>query len=331
VMALSLAAPCFLGLVYRLFDLRFGRAEWAATAWFAFAAGMAAVLPLGMLAQFNRYIDSTVVVGLLAVVARTTHVALTVRGGGTHRGLLMLGTTAFAGTLVYDALSEYDWVPVAHVIPGVSCVFWLGFLLFVVSVGIATAGKWALTEVTALTDPLTGLSRRHVLEDALRREAERLRRTGGSVSVVLIDLDFFKRVNDTHGHRVGDQVLARVGRLLRHSARNIDLAARMGGEEFGVLLFDTGLDGATAFTDRFRMNLSELEVATPNGQIVRVTASCGIAVAADLVNAEELMESADRVLYQAKNAGRDRRAEIVLSLPAQRATPSSAQGDRRRG
>ncbi|HET6765013.1 MAG TPA: 7TM diverse intracellular signaling domain-containing protein, partial [Longimicrobiaceae bacterium] len=151
VMALSLVAPCFLALIYRLFDLRFGRAEWAATAWFALAAVMAVVLPLGTLAQFNRYIDSTAVVGLLAVVARTTRVTLTSRGG-THRGLLMLGTTGFVGTLVYDALSEYGWVPVARVIPGVTCVFWLGFLLFVMAVGIATAGKWALTEVTALTD-----------------------------------------------------------------------------------------------------------------------------------------------------------------------------------
>jgi diguanylate cyclase (GGDEF)-like protein len=328
VMALSLAAPAFLALVYRLFDLRFGRAEWAATAWFGFAAAAAAVLPLGTLAQFNRYIDSTTVIGLLAVVARTSRVVLTTRRG-THTGLLMLGTVAFVGTLVYDAASEYDWVPVAHVLPGVSCVFWLGFLLFVVSVGIATAGKWALTEVTALTDPLTGLARRHVLEDALRREAERLRRTGGSVAVVMIDLDHFKQVNDTWGHRTGDLVLARVGRLLRHSARNIDLAARLGGEEMGVLLFDTELDGATAFTERFRVNLSELAVPVGNGQTVRVTASCGIAVAADLVDAEVLMEAADRVLYQAKNAGRDRRAEVVLSTPA-RTNPSPAQGDRRR-
>jgi diguanylate cyclase (GGDEF)-like protein len=328
VMAMALVPAAFFALVYRLFDLRFGRLEWAALAWFGLAAAAAAVLPLGELAQFNRWVDGTFVVAMLLVVARAARVAPSSRGA-PHTPLLMLGTVAFVGTVVYDALSEYDYVPVAHVLPGVSCVFWLGFLLFVVSVGIATAGKWALTEVTALTDPLTGLARRHVLEDALRREAARLRRTGGSVALVSIDLDHFKSVNDTWGHRVGDQVLARVGRLLRHSARNIDLAARLGGEEMGVLLFDTSLEGASAFADRFRTNLAELEVPVGTGAVVRVTASCGIAVAADLVDADELMEAADRVLYQAKNEGRDRRAEVVLSTPEARGT-SAAPGDRRR-
>jgi diguanylate cyclase (GGDEF)-like protein len=326
VAALALAAPSFLALVYRLFDLRFGKAEWVATSWFLAASVAAAVLPLGTLAHFNRWIDTTNVLGLVAVVTRTAIVAMRSRGG-PHTRMLVLGTAIFAGTLVYDAASEYDFVPVARVLPGVSSIFWIGFLVFVITVGIATAGKWALTEVTALTDPLTGLSRRHVLEDALRREAERLRRTGGSVALVLIDLDHFKQVNDTWGHRVGDQVLARVGRLLRHTARNIDLAARMGGEELAVLLFDTGLEGASAFTERFCTHLREMEVAV-NGGVVRVTASCGIAVAADLVDPDELIDAADRVLYQAKNSGRDRRVEVLLSAPA---SPETASSMERRG
>ncbi|MBW3656298.1 MAG: GGDEF domain-containing protein, partial [Gemmatimonadetes bacterium] len=106
-----------------------------------------------------------------------------------------------------------DWLPVARILPGVPSLFWIGFLVFVVCVGIATAGKWALTEATALVDPLTELSRRHVLDEALRRECERVRRTGGSVALVMIDLDHFKQVNDRHGHGAGDVVLARVGRL----------------------------------------------------------------------------------------------------------------------
>ncbi|MDB4951289.1 MAG: diguanylate cyclase [Gemmatimonadetes bacterium] len=314
-LALSAAAPFFLALVYSLFDLRFGKAEWAAVGWFALAFVAAAVLPLGTLAEFTRWVDTGNVLGLVAVVGRTAAVALRSRNT-PHTRLLMAGTATFAGTLSYDVLSEYGWLPIAHVLPGVSCVFWIGFLVFVITVGIATAGKWALTEVTALTDPLTGLARRHVLEDALRREAARLRRTGGSIALVMIDLDHFKQVNDTWGHRVGDQVLARVGRLLRHSARNIDLAARLGGEEMGVLLFDTGLEGASAFTERFCAHLREMEVLAPGGGMVRVTASCGIAVAADLVSPEELMDAADRALYQAKAAGRDRRVEVLLSVPA---------------
>ena len=225
------------------------------------------------------------------------------------------GTAAFAGTFVYDLASEYNIVPVAHVLPGVPSLFWIGFMVFVVAVGIATAGKWALTEVTALVDPLTELSRRHVLEDALRRETDRMRRTGGSLALVMVDLDFFKQVNDAHGHRTGDEVLARVGRLLRATARNIDLPARFGGEEFAVLLADSTVEGAAAFADRFRGHLEEVRVPVPGGGTVGVTASMGIAAGSDLINPEELIEAADQALYQAKSEGRNRMICVQMGEP----------------
>jgi diguanylate cyclase (GGDEF)-like protein len=272
-------------------------------------------LPLRLLAGLVPWMDAAIAVGLMVIVWRAWRLG---RKGTAHAGTLLFGTAAFSGTMLYDVVSEYSsLVPVARLLPGTPSAFWLGFLVFVMAVGIATAGRWALTEVTALTDPMTDLSRRHVLEDALRRECQRLRRAGGSLALVLIDLDHFKRVNDTHGHRVGDQVLQRVGRLLRSSTRNLDLPARFGGEEFAVLLYDTDISGALAFAERFRANLRELRCDVAHGQTVRVTASVGVAVGGDLVDPDLMVEMADQALYRAKNGGRDRLVSVRLDAPEQ--------------
>ena len=177
------------------------------------------------------------------------------------------------------------------------------------SVGVAAGSE--------LVDPLTDLSRRHVLEDALRRETERLRRTGGEVALVMIDLDYFKSINDAYGHRIGDLVLARVGRLLRSCARNIDLPARFGGEEFAVLLADSSVEGAAAFAERFRGHLEEVRVPVPGGGTVGVTASVGVAAGSELVDPEELIQMADQALYQAKGEGRNRMICLQLGAPGE--------------
>lgn len=310
LVALLLGGPFFVALVYALFDLRLRTREKLVSAAFVATAAVAAILPLGQLAEVNQWIDVGFGVGMLAIVLRALRAASPHR---PHARLLVFGTVAFAATFVYDLASEYGYVPVARVLPGVPSLFWIGFMVFVVAVGIATAGKWALTEVTALVDPLTELSRRHVLEDALRREADRMRRSGGSLALVMIDLDFFKQVNDAYGHRVGDEVLARVGRLLRATARNIDLPARYGGEEFAVLLYDSDLQGALSFAERFRTHLRELAIPSMTGRIVQVTASVGVAVGTDLIDADALIEAADRALYQAKSEGRDRMVGVSLT------------------
>jgi diguanylate cyclase (GGDEF)-like protein len=308
VLALLAGAPFFLKLVNELFGLRGGRRQWMVILAFAASWGAALVLPLGLLSDFNTVLDAGMALGLLVMVARAWRAS---PRGTPHGRTLLVGTAAFSATLTYDVLSEYSVVPVAHLLPGTPSAFWLGYLVFVLCVGLATAGRWAVTEITALTDPMTELSRRHVLEDALRREAQRLRRTGGSLALVLIDLDHFKRINDTHGHGVGDQVLARVGRLIRSSARNLDLPARFGGEEFAVLLYDTDLAGALSFADRFRATLAEMRVPVPGGT-VGVTASLGVAVGADLVDADALVAAADQALYRAKGSGRDRLVSITM-------------------
>lgn len=317
LLALLAGGPAYVALVNRLFGLRGGRRTRLVNLAFALAFAVAMVLPLRLLAQFNQWIDGLLIVGLLLTIARAWKAAAPSDTPATpHARTLLVGTAAFSAALSYDLLSEYfTFIPVARILPSVSGVFWIGFLVFLVAVGTATAGQWALTEVAALVDPLTELSRRHVLEDALRREAGRLKRTGGSLALVLVDLDYFKRINDTHGHRVGDQVLARVGRLLRSSARNLDLPARFGGEEFAVLLYDTQLDGALSFAERFRGNLREMRVPVEGRPAVQVTASLGVAVGSDLVDPEALIEAADRALYRAKSEGRDRLVSVTVEGP----------------
>jgi diguanylate cyclase (GGDEF)-like protein len=317
LLALLAGGPAYVALVNRLFGLRGGRRTRLVNVAFAAAFALTAVLPLRLLAEFNQWIDGLLVVGLLLVIARAWKAAAPSDTPATpHARTLLVGTAAFSTALAYDLLSEYfAFIPIPRILPGVSGVFWIGFLVFLVAVGTATAGQWALTEVTALVDPLTELSRRHVLEDALRREAGRLRRTGGSLALVMVDLDHFKRINDTHGHRVGDQVLARVGRLLRSSARNLDLPARFGGEEFAVLLYDTQMDGALSFAERFRANLREMRVPVEGRTAVEVTASMGVAVGSDLVDPDALVEAADRALYRAKSEGRDRLVSVRVEGP----------------
>lgn len=317
LLALLAGGPPYVALVNRLFGLRGGRRTRLVSLAFAAVFAVATVLPLRLLAEFNQWIDGLLVVGLLLVIARAWKAAAPSHTPATpHARTLLVGTAAFSAALAYDLLSEYfAFIPVPRILPGVGGVFWIGFLVFLVAVGTATAGQWALTEVTALVDPLTELSRRHVLEDALRREAGRLRRTGGSLALVMVDLDHFKRINDTHGHRVGDQVLARVGRLLRSSARNLDLPARFGGEEFAVLLYDTPMDGALSFAERFRANLREMRVPVEGRTAVEVTASMGVAVGSDLVDPDALVEAADRALYRAKSEGRDRLVAVRVEGP----------------
>jgi diguanylate cyclase (GGDEF)-like protein len=317
LLALLAGGPAYVALVNRLFGLRGGRRTRLVNLAFALVFAVALVLPLRLLAQFNQWIDGALVVGLLLTIARAWKAARPSETPATpHARTLLVGTAAFSAALAYDLLSEYfAFIPVPRILPGVGGVFWIGFLVFLVAVGTATAGQWALTEVAALVDPLTELSRRHVLEDALRREAGRLKRTGGSLALVMVDLDHFKRINDTHGHRVGDQVLARVGRLLRSSARNLDLPARFGGEEFAVLLYDTEMEGALSFAERFRGNLREMQVPVEGRAAVEVTASMGVAVGSDLVDPEALIEAADRALYRAKSEGRDRLVSVRVEGP----------------
>jgi len=173
------------------------------------------------------------------------------------------------------------------------------------AMSLARARQGELNELLA-TDLLTGLANRRKLDTLLEREVARAQRLGSPLSVVMIDLDHFKRVNDTHGHPAGDAVLSAVGRTLLAQLREIDGAGRYGGEELLLLLPGTHLEGARAAAERLREAIARLAVEH-DGKLLHVTASAGCATLDALQprSAAELVQAADTALYAAKEAGRD--------------------------
>lgn len=160
----------------------------------------------------------------------------------------------------------------------------------------------ALTQ-HALTDALTGVANRRAFDEELERQLAQADRRAGRVSMMLVDLDHFKDLNDEHGHAVGDDVLARVGASLREVVRPNDTVARYGGEEFAVILPETATDEALVVADRVRERIAEVRTAAGVG----VTASAGVASvsAATGLDPRRLIREADTALYAAKAAGRN--------------------------
>ena len=144
--------------------------------------------------------------------------------------------------------------------------------------------------------------------DRLNAEFKFSLRHNASLALMMIDLDHFKDVNDSHGHIVGDSVLRQLGDLLRDEVRSVDLAARFGGEEFVILLPDTDLEGAVVFAERLRKRVEEHDFAE-GGDPLRITVSVGVAAASvkgGVTEPESLTAKADEALYRAKNDGRNR-------------------------
>ncbi len=166
-----------------------------------------------------------------------------------------------------------------------------------------------LSEVSS-RDSLTGLYNRWFVIEKIDSEINRALRHGSSMSLLMMDLDHFKRINDTWGHAAGDQVLQAIGKLLRESCRVYDVPGRYGGEEFCVLLPETRVGNTNVVAERIRSRLESTELFCGDEKIV-VTASIGIAGmdapdAAALLSPAALIDRADRALYSAKNHGRNR-------------------------
>lgn len=157
-------------------------------------------------------------------------------------------------------------------------------------------------------DPLTGLANRRQFELSLAREVDRVARSGESALLVMVDIDHFKKVNDTYGHAAGDLVIQSVGRALIETVRPMDQVARIGGEEFGVVLPNCPAAFGPQVADRVRQRVARHPVQLPSGESVAVTVSIGGAFAPQWVRSTPgiWMERADRQLYRAKDEGRDR-------------------------
>lgn len=166
---------------------------------------------------------------------------------------------------------------------------------------------WSL----ANTDTLTGIPNRRNLDNLLEYEIRRMHRSGTKLALLMIDIDWFKQVNDRYGHTIGDEVLRHVARLMEARKRDTDTLARFGGEEFVLLLADTGSDGALALAEALRQAVAD-GPAQIGGLSISVTISIGIAcTGANLKTKADILATADKALYKAKARGRNR-VELVF-------------------
>ncbi|MBF0621850.1 MAG: GGDEF domain-containing protein [Magnetococcales bacterium] len=164
-----------------------------------------------------------------------------------------------------------------------------------------------LLENFARVDALTGLFNRRWLDETLMRQIKRGDDNDRALCVILIDADHFKNYNDTHGHLAGDCALISLGHVLSDHLRPADIAARYGGEEFAVILPDTEMDVALTIAERLRFQIEKKEIKSSDGILLpHITISAGVAQFKKGQSAEQLLESADKGLYKAKNSGRNR-------------------------
>jgi diguanylate cyclase (GGDEF)-like protein len=180
------------------------------------------------------------------------------------------------------------------------------------AIAIRHAQLFQAQEENALTDELTKLPNRRALAQRFMQEMQRARRHRNAIAFMMIDLDHFKRVNDTYGHLNGDAVLAELAQILKGSARESDVCARYGGEEFALILHETTESGARILAERIR---SKVAAATfPGG--LKLTISVGVAATDDAALFTQLMDRADQALYMAKQGGRNQVRVADMSAPA---------------
>lgn len=200
--------------------------------------------------------------------------------------------------------------------------------LYLVGQAASSVENVALHELVseqAVTDDLTALANKRAFRQVMNREAARAARFGHALSVVIVDIDDFKRVNDTYGHLQGDAVLRTVGLILAEESRGIDVAARYGGEEFSVALPETSTPGAVEVAERIRARIeAEATPLVAGSGVVRVTASLGVATTSGTrLDVQGLIASADAALYDAKAAGKNR--VVASSVDGEASVPSGGR------
>jgi diguanylate cyclase (GGDEF)-like protein len=174
------------------------------------------------------------------------------------------------------------------------------------AIALENARLHRIVERQAMVDGLTGIANRRACEEALASEIAQADRLGTTLTLVLADLDDFKRVNDEHGHAAGDDVLREFASVIRATVRDSDVAGRWGGEEFLLLLPGADAAGGAQLAERVRTTLAERSFLGAHGAVLTVGCSFGVAQHATGGDARDLFAAADRALYRAKRAGKNR-------------------------
>ncbi len=185
----------------------------------------------------------------------------------------------------------------------------LGLFAKQIEMAITIADLFQAVREQAVTDALTGLYNRRYFEESLAKEVQRAKRQQQPFSVVGIDLDYLKKINDTHGHFYGDLAIKSIAEVLKSNARSVDVPARIGGEEFNVLLPGIGSEGAMVAAERIRKSIERMDIDT----VGHITGSLGVATYFEHTeNVEELLELTDQAMYASKRNGRNR---VTLAKP----------------
>lgn len=183
----------------------------------------------------------------------------------------------------------------------------VSFLLDQASLALENAARYNFAKDLLYIDELTGLYNYRYLDVVLERELKRCERYGSNLSILFLDIDLFKGVNDMYGHLIGSRVLREVGTLLRKSVRDVDAVIRYGGDEYTIVLVETGLEGAAVVAERIRRTVEEHTFAKADGLAIRLTVSLGYACSpGDASTKVELLEMADQAMYRGKSAGKNK-------------------------
>lgn len=226
-------------------------------------------------------------------------------------GLIFFFIAAYLGYIATIWSHPAEWV--RPPIPGI-LLFGALFVWLAIRLSLQTAvslQRLETLETENITDTLTKIYNRRYLNRRLDEEVTRAKRHALKLSILLIDIDHFKRINDTHGHQAGDVALGLFGRLLKAAFRDVDIIARYGGEEFLAICTNTGVDEAALVAERLRQlvesHLFEIPDGTGANRTIKISISIGVAgLSGRLDSSEKLVHAADFALYRAKREGRNR-------------------------
>jgi diguanylate cyclase (GGDEF)-like protein len=282
--------------------------------------GPVLILPL-LLTALHDHIQARVVLVALVLTlqaALTVHVLLQRRHETPGRGqyfviaaygvliAMLLGRVAlsYTGGLRLGSITDSNLVQAATFVLATLCLMLISLGLVLMTKEQADARNRRL----ALQDDLTGLNNRRFIFEVLGQQLALAERHGWPMALLIVDVDHFKRVNDTHGHLIGDQVLRELAACIRSRLRAQDIAGRWGGEEFIVLLPDTDATGATVLAEDLRVAVQQLRCLDPQGRPLPLTVSIGLHAQPQPTSRQrdELLAAADQAMYQAKRLGRNR-------------------------